>query len=230
MSNNPIAISTEKRTKLETACSESQTLLLGVTGGIASGKTTAANLLKEKGALIIDFDVLARKVVEPGKPAFEEIIEYFGKDVLQDNGQLDRKKISDIVFQDTEKRKRLEGYIHPRIMETFVQQVVDLSKGSQGRIIQAVVPLLIENSMQELFHKILLVYIPREKQIDRLMVRDSISKKSAKDILNAQMPIDEKREYADYIIHNDGDLDSTKKQVDVLWNELIDLRKSKRKN
>lgn len=230
MSNNPIAISSEERTKLETACSESQTLLLGVTGGIASGKTTVADLLEQKGAFIIDFDVLAREVVEPGKPAFKEIIEYYGKDVLQDNGRLDRKKISDIVFQDTEKRKKLEDYIHPRIMETFVQQVVDLAKGSQGRIIQAVVPLLIENSMQDLFHKILLVHIPKEKQIGRLMARDGISKKSAEEILNAQMPIDEKREYADYIIHNDGDLDSTKKQVDVLWNELIDLKKSKRKN
>jgi dephospho-CoA kinase len=218
-------ISPDDRMKLEALCTQYSILLLGVTGGIASGKSTVADMLQGKGAMLIDFDVLAREVVEPGEKAFHGILEYFGNTILQKDGRLDRKKISSIVFEDDEKRKALMDFIYPNIAEMFIKQVEALAKKSPGGIMQAVVPLLIEVSMQDLFHKIVLVYLPRAKQIGRLMARDTIDRKKAEAILNAQMPIDEKRKYADFIIDNNGDLDSTKNQVEALWEELRELKK-----
>ena len=195
-------------------------LLVGVTGGIASGKTTVANMLKDLGAPMIDFDVLARQVVEPGKPALKDIVAYFGKQVLSDDETLDRKKLSNIVFNDIEKRKKLESLTHPKIYELFVKQVNQISKKYPDPIIQAVIPLLIESGLKHLFHKTILVYIPAKCQIDRLAKRDKISKKEAANILKAQLPIDAKCEHADFIINNEGFIEATKQQVDVLWQTL----------
>lgn len=195
-------------------------LLIGVTGGIASGKTTVANMLSDLGAHAIDFDILARQVVEPGKPAWNDIVEYFGKQVLAKDDSLDRKKISKIVFNDFEKRKKLESFTHPRIHEAFIKQIDLIVEKNPGAIIQAVIPLLIELNLQYMFHKNILVYIPPEQQIERLSERDKISEKEAANILNAQLPIDEKLEYADFVIHNDASIHETKKQVEKLWHKL----------
>ena len=202
-------------------------LLLGVTGGIATGKTTVANMLQELGAPIIDFDVISHQLVEPGEPAFKEIVDFFGNQVLQENGQLDRKKLSDIVFGDMEKRKKLESFIHPRIREVVIRQVDEITRNDPEAIIQVVIPLLIETNMSHMFHKNLLVYTPREAQIDRLMERDSISREAAANILKAQMPIDEKVGYADYVINNEKALEETRKQVEKLWENLIQIRKKR---
>jgi dephospho-CoA kinase len=195
-------------------------LLLGVTGGIASGKTTVANMLEELGAPVIDFDVLARQVVEPRKPAWKEIVAYFGEQVLQKDKQLDRKKLSDIVFRDIEKRKKLESFTHPRIHEEFVKQLNEIVEKDPEAIIQVDVPLLIEQDLQYMFHKTLLVYLPEEKQIERLVERDGISKEEAASRLKAQLPIDEKLGYADFVIYNDKSLEQTRKQVEELWQTL----------
>lgn len=220
MNSNHSPIPSPYHTKLKEVCSNYRVLLLGLTGGIASGKSTVADLLEKKGAAMIDFDVLAREVVEPGKPAFRDILGYFGNKILQDDGRLDRKKLSKIVFQDPEKRKKLEGYTHPRIAEAFVEQVEAIAIKTPACIIQAVIPLLIETGRQGLFHRIAVVYAPKEKQIERLMTRDGISRKDAEKILDAQIPIDEKIRYADFIIYNDGPIDSTKKQIEALWRDL----------
>ena len=200
-------------------------LLLGVTGGIASGKTTVANMLRELGAPIIDFDLIARQVVEPGKPAWKEIVEYFGKQVLKKDNSLDRKKVSKIVFRDMEKRKKLEGFTHPRIHEEFVKQVNEIAKKDPNAIIQVAIPLLIELNLQYMFHKTLVVYIPQEKQIERLIERDGISEDEARNILKAQLPIDEKVGYADFVIYNEKSLEETKRQVEDLWRTLKRLQK-----
>ena len=202
-------------------------LLVGVTGGIASGKTTVANMLKDLGAPMIDFDVLARQVVEPGKPAWKDIVAYFGKQVLSDDQTLDRKKLSNIVFNDVEKRKKLESLTHPKIYELFVKQVNKISKKHPDAIIQAVIPLLIESGLQHLFHKTILVYIPAKCQIDRLAKRDKTSKKDAANILKAQLPIDEKRGHADFIINNEGLIDTTRQQVDALWQVLKKIQRKR---
>ncbi|MBL7225020.1 MAG: dephospho-CoA kinase [Desulfobacteraceae bacterium] len=213
--------------QLEAVRGKDNRLLLGVTGGIASGKTTAANMLKELGAPIIDFDVIARKVVEPGQPALDEIVEYFGKQVLQEDGTLDRKKVSDIVFRDFEKRKKLESFTHPRINGEFVKQVNEIAAKDPDAIIQVVIPLLIELNLQYIFHKVLVVYISQEEQVKRLAERDSISMEEAANILKAQLPIDEKTGYADFVIHNDKTLEETKKQVEDLWQTLKQIQKER---
>ena len=204
-------------------------LLVGVTGGIASGKSTVARMLEELGAPVIDFDALSRSVVEPGKPAWKDIVAYFGEQVLLEDKTLDRKKISEIVFRDPEKRKRLEGFTHPRIYEDFRRLVKEYTQEDPDVIIQVVVPLLIEANLQYLFHKLLLVYIPQEKQIERLMDRDKISREMAQNILTAQLPIDEKKGYADFIVDNSGSLEETKRQVGEVWQKLKKFQEERRK-
>jgi dephospho-CoA kinase len=204
-------------------------ILLGVTGGIASGKSTVARMLEELGVPIIDFDLLSRLVVEPGKPAWKDIVSYFGEQVLLPDKNLDRKKLSEIVFRDMEKRKKLEGFTHPRIHEEFVRRVGEFTAENPGAVIQVVVPLLIEANLQYLFHKLLLVYIPQEMQVQRLMDRDRISREMALSILKSQLPIEEKRSYADYIIDNSGPLEETRKQVLEVWQRLKDFQKGRAK-
>jgi dephospho-CoA kinase len=212
--------------QLEELRGNDQRILLGVTGGIASGKTTVARMLEELGAPIIDFDLLSRVVVEPGKPAWQEIVSFFGEQVLLPDKTLDRKRISEIVFRDAEKRKKLEGFTHPRIHQEFIRLVKEHTAKNPKVIMQVVIPLLIEANLQSLFHKLLLVYIPPEKQIQRLMERDEISREMAQSILAAQLPIDEKRAYADYIIDNSGTPADTERQVQKTWEKLKAFQES----
>jgi dephospho-CoA kinase len=203
-------------------------VLLGVTGGIASGKSTVARMLEELGAPIIDFDVLSRVVVEPEKPAWRDVVAFFGEQVLNEDRTLDRKKISEIVFRDAEKRKKLEGFTHPRIYEEFTKRVKEITQQDPQAIIQIVVPLLIEANLQHLFHKLLVVYVPEEVQIQRLMKRDLITRETALNILSAQMPIEEKKTYSDYCLDNSGTIEETKKQVLRVWEEIKEYEKSRK--
>ena len=202
-------------------------ILLGVTGGIASGKSTVARMLEELGAPIIDFDMLSRVVVEPGKPAWAEIVGYFGEQVLLPDKTLDRKKVSEIVFWDPEKRKKLEGFTHPRIHEEFTRLVKEYAARNPRIVIQVVIPLLIEANLQYLFHKLLLVYVPQETQIQRLMERDRIPRDMARSILAAQLPIEEKRAFADFIVDNSGSVEETRRQVERIWQELKDFKRNR---
>jgi dephospho-CoA kinase len=211
--------------ELKTIRGNDNRLLLGITGGIASGKTTVANVLKELGAQLIDYDVIARQVVEPGKPAWKEIVDYFGSRILLKDGNIDRKKLSKIVFQDFEKRKILEGLTHPRIHDQFIEELTDLAKKNPGAVIAVSIPLMIEQGLQYMFHKLLVVYVHPDKQVERLMARDKISEEEARNILRAQLPIDDKIGYADFVIYNGGTLEETKKQVDDLWQKLKGIQK-----
>ncbi len=198
-------------------------LLLGVTGGIASGKSTVANMLAKLGAATIDFDQLSRVVVEPDQPAWREIVAYFGQDILLPNRNIDRPKLSRIVFQDPEKRKKLESLVHPPIFAEFVKKLKELALNPENKIIQVIIPLLLEANLQNFFHKILLVYIPPEMQIERLMKRDQISREMAQKMLAAQWPIDKKRNYADFLVDNSGSLVETEEQVQKIWETLQKL-------
>jgi len=200
-------------------------LLLGVTGGIASGKTTVANMLADCGAPIIDFDLLSRLVVEPDKPAWKQIVAFFGEQVLLEDGHLDRKKLSDVVFKDMEKRKKLESFIHPQIHVEFLRQLDEITSQDPKAIIQVVVPLLLELNMQPMFHKLLVVYVPQEEQVRRLVTRDHITSEAAQNILAAQMPIEEKVGYADFVINNEGGLEETRAKVAELWETLQRVRR-----
>lgn len=213
----------------KTVKAKNNLLLLGVTGGIASGKTSVANMLKELGAPIIDFDVIARQVVEPGKPAWKQVVDYFGKQVLMEDDSLDRKKLSDIVFRDFEKRKKLEDFTHPPIYEEFFRQVNEIAEKEHDPVIQVVIPLLIELNLQYMFHKVLVVYIPQQLQVKRLAERDGISMEEATNILKAQLPIDDKLGFADFVIHNENSLEETRKKAEDLWQELKQLQKKRQK-
>ncbi len=198
-------------------------LLLGVTGGIASGKSTVANMLAKLGAATIDFDQLSRIVVEPNQPAWREIVAYFGQDIILPNRNIDRPKLSRIVFQDPEKRKKLERLVHPPIFAEFLKKLKELALNPENKIIQVITPLLLEANLQNFFHKILLVYIPPEMQIERLMKRDQISREMAQKMLAAQWPIDKKRNYADFVVDNSGSLVETEEQVQKIWETLQKL-------
>ncbi|MEW5722435.1 MAG: dephospho-CoA kinase [Thermodesulfobacteriota bacterium] len=199
-------------------------LLVAVTGGIASGKSVVAAMLEELGAPMIDFDVLARRVVEPGRPAYNDIVEFFGRQVLQEDGALDRKKLSGLVFSDLEKRKKLESFTHPRISLEFARRLEEITARDPEAVVQAVVPLLIEINLQYLFHKVVVVYVRPEVQVQRLVQRDGLTEAEAANILKAQLPIDEKVGYADFVINNEGTLAETRRQVETLWEELKKAR------
>ncbi len=205
-------------------------LVVGVTGGIATGKSTVSEMLKELGCPLIDFDEIARKVVEPGKPAWKQIVDYFGKDVLMEDGTLNRKKLSDIVFSDLEKRKMLERFTHPRIYEEFIRQINEIVKKDPDAIIQVAVPLLIELNHQYRFHKIIVVYTSKETQIKRLMKRDGITREQAENILRAQLPIEEKIGYADFVINNEGSIEETRKQVIEVWKKLKEIQQEMKRS
>lgn len=203
-------------------------LLLGVTGGVASGKSTVTRMIEELGALLIDMDHLARVVVEPEKPAWREILACFGKSILLEDGTLNRKKLAGIVFQDPEKRRLLEKLTHPRIYEEFERRVEEIAQTVQDPIIQAEVPLLFEVNLDARFHKVLVVYVPPDMQVGRLMQREGIGRAEAMRILNAQLPIDEKARRADYVIRNEGTLEETRAQVEEVWKRLKEAQGSRR--
>ncbi len=202
-------------------------LLLGVTGSIATGKSTVASMLEELGAPVIDFDILAREVVEPDQAAWKDIVDYFGKQILNEDRSIDRKKLSDIIFNDLEKRKKLESFTHPRIQELFVTRLIEITQKDPNAIVQVVIPLLIEINMQYLFHKLLVVYTPQEIQVKRLAKRDGISEAEALNILQSQISIDEKASYADYVIDNSKSIEDTQKQIKELWEKLKEEQKRK---
>jgi dephospho-CoA kinase len=200
-------------------------LLIGVTGSIATGKSTVAGMLEELGARTIDFDVLSRLVVEPDKPAWQDIVAYFGEQVLAADRSLDRAKLREIVFQDLEKKKKLESFQHPRIYEEFIKQVELYANEDQNVIIQAVVPLLIEVNMQSFFHNIIMVYASEAEQKKRLMRRDGASEEMAMNMIRSQLSADEKKGYCDLVIDNSGSLKQTRQQVEALWQKLKKIQK-----
>ncbi len=203
-------------------------LLLGITGGIATGKSVVAEMFRECGAFIIDSDLLSRKIVQPEEPAWKEIISYFGELVLLEDKSLNRKLLSEIVFSDPEKRKKLEEYTHPRIHEEMIREIQNYLLKDPEAIIAVIVPLLFEVRWDSLFHKTLLVYAPKEIQLQRLIARDKISRERALQIIHSQMPIEEKKQYADFIIDNSGNLEETRAQVEKIWKMLQEIQKELR--
>ena len=203
-------------------------LLIGVTGSIATGKSTVAAMLEELGARTIDFDVLSRVVVAPGKPAWKDIVAFFGEQVLREDQTLDRQKLREIVFKDLEKKKKLESFQHPRISEEFIELVKQYAGEDPNAIIQVVVPLLIEVNMHHLFHNILMVYASEDEQKKRLMNRDGSSEEMAMNMIKSQLSVEEKKGFCDLIIDNSGSLEETRKQVEKLWQKLKKIQRERK--
>lgn len=186
---------------------------IGLTGGIASGKSTVAALLVQHGAALIDLDRIAREVVLPGSPVLQQIAERFGSEVLQEDGSLNRKKLGEIVFHNETERQALNAITHPAIRKVMFARMDAYEKEDPKRLIVVDVPLLFESKMESLFEEIMVVYVPRSLQLKRLMERDGITEEQAEARLNAQLDIEEKRAHADVVIMNDKGLEETEQQV-----------------
>lgn len=199
---------------------------IGLTGGIACGKSTVSDMFVRRGAKLIDIDLIAREIVQPGKPAFEEIAGRFGNDILLPDGTLNRKKLAEIVFQNKECRLELERITHPLIRCEMSDRMAQYEQSFPDKLVVVDVPLLIESNLQSYFQQVVLVYIPRPLQKQRLMVRDQISAEQAEHRLNAQMPIEEKKKLADYVIDNSGSLEETERQVDRCYEWLANRQAS----
>lgn len=187
---------------------------IGLTGGIACGKSTVAQMLANAGSILIDADQIAREVVEPGRPALLEIIERFGDDILHEDGTLNRKKLGQTIFQDTAARTDLESILHPKIRKLMFSRMAQAEAEHPKRLVVLDIPLLYESGLQERFEAVMVVYVPKAIQILRLMERDAISQTAARQRLKAQMPIDEKKELADIVIDNSGTPERTMQQLD----------------
>lgn len=192
---------------------------IGLTGGIATGKSTVSRLLAERGAAIIDADVIAREIMEPGHPVLAAVSERFGPGVLHPDGTLNRKKLGEIVFSHPEERKALEALTHPAIRAEMKRRMEELEAADPHRLVVADIPLLYESGLDPLYERIMVVYVPREVQLTRLMLRDGLSKEAAEQWINAQMDIEIKKERADILIDNSGGLEETKRQIDDFWRD-----------
>ncbi|MCF6459651.1 dephospho-CoA kinase [Clostridium sp. Cult3] len=197
--------------------------IIGLTGGIATGKTTVTEMLINKGFKVIDADKIARQVVEVGSPAYEEIVTYFGESILNEDKTIDRKKLGDLIFKDETRRKKLNNIIHPYILETIKNRITEYKK--REKIIFIDVPLLIEEidkfrEYEIIFDEIWLVYADKTTQLNRLIRRDNIGEEEAIHRVRAQIPMEMKRAYATKIIDNRGDIKSLGKQLDYILREI----------
>lgn len=195
------------------------TLLVGLTGNIASGKSTVARLLSERGATIIDADVLSRRAVEPGSPAYDRIVERWGNDVVAPDGLLDRAALRNLVFPDHDELEELNRIVHPEVNRLRDRLVAD-AVGRGDRVVVCDIPLLFEKKMADEFNRIVLVDAPRPLRLERLMRERALDETEALDMIAAQMPAELKRARADYVIDNIGTLTDLEAKVAHVWTEL----------
>jgi dephospho-CoA kinase len=194
--------------------------LIGVTGGIATGKSTVDALLAAHGAAVIDADVLAREVVLPGEPALAEVAQRFGGEMLQADGTLDRARLGTLVFADADARRDLERITHPRITGLMHERIARALAGP-APLVAVDIPLLFENARESLFEGVLLVYAPRDVQVRRMRERNGLDADAALQRLAAQIPIDDKRDRATWIIDNSSGLEATSRAVDAWWEAVV---------
>jgi dephospho-CoA kinase len=192
---------------------------LGLTGGIASGKSTVSAMLAARGAKIVDADQVAREVVLPGEPALESIVSVFGQAVLNADGTLNRSELGRVVFGDRERLGQLESILHPAIRSRMWKQMDAYLEEDPDLLVVADIPLLFETGQASLYDGVMVVYIPRALQMERLMVRNALNAEQAKQRIDLQMDIEEKRRLADFIIDNSGTLEDTEGQIEQFWRD-----------
>jgi dephospho-CoA kinase len=193
--------------------------LVGLTGGIASGKSTVAKILQSLGAAIVNADDLAREVVEPGHEAWKEIVASFGANILQSDQTLDRQKLRALIFNQPEARKRLESIIHPRVRALAEERIRRYAAAGYPVVIYEV-PLLFEGNLQEWLRPVILVACGVETQTARLQKRDHLTAADAEKHIAAQMSLKDKRRLADYVIENNGSLEDLERQTRQILEEL----------
>jgi dephospho-CoA kinase len=185
-------------------------MIIGLTGGIAGGKTTVAGLFKEKGALVLDADKIAHRVIKPGRPAYKKIVRYFGPEILNKNRSVNRRRLAGIVFSSPRKLKKLNGFVHPEVIKIILAQV---KKWKKKRIIVIDAPLLIEAGLHKKVDKLVVITCSRPVQMKRLLKEKGLSKKEAGLRISSQMPLKDKIKLADELI--DGELSLNKLRVEV---------------
>lgn len=196
-------------------------LLAGLTGGIATGKSTVAAMFRALGAVVIDADVLAREVVEPGEPALAAIAKEFGPGVLQPDGRLDRKALGAIVFADPDRRRRLEALTHPPIRDRFVRRLAELTDQGFRGVALFDAPVMIESGNYKTMDRLVVVITDEATQLARLMARDGCSREDALRRIRSQMPLADKARLADHVIDNSGDRAATEAQVRRVYEALL---------
>lgn len=194
--------------------------IIGLTGGIASGKSSVSKMLSDLGAAIIDADVIARDVVQPGQKVFQKIIEEFGDNILKADGTIDRKKLGYLVFNDRDKLNMLNSITHPEIIRIIEERVEDIRTEGKYDVIVIDAPLLLESGMKTMVDEVWLVFADMDTQLKRLMLRDRLDIDTARDRIMSQMPMEEKIKLSHRIIDNSKDLEHTKKQVLMLWYDI----------
>jgi len=193
-------------------------MIIGITGGIASGKTTVSNTLQGLGATVIDADIIAHQVLEKGEKGWEKVINVFGKKILKDNGQINRNYLGNIVFNDREKLNILEDITHPLIIKKIKEEIQrSLANKTNGKPIFLDAPLLYETGLDRLVDEVWVIYIDREKQIKRVQQRDNLTREQAKKRIDAQLSLDRKKDMADIAIYNVDKIDNLKRKIKNLW-------------
>jgi dephospho-CoA kinase len=196
--------------------------LVGLTGGIASGKSLVSSMFRSLGATVLSADDAAREVVVPGSEAFQEIVQAFGPEMARPDGTLDRKRLGDLIFRDASARARLNAITHPRIHRILKTQVDRLRGTSSPAVVIVEIPLLLDTASRSYLSLdgVIVVSVDKQTQIARLMSRERLSREAAEARLNAQRPLAEKVAEADWIIDNSGSIEQTRQQVEALWNGL----------
>jgi len=193
-------------------------LLVGLTGGIGTGKSTVARMLEKRGAVVFDADVLARQAVAPGTPGFDEVVERFGPNVLAPGGGLDREALASIVFADPAARRDLEGIVHPEVRRMFAEGCEEYK--DSDRVVVFSAPLLVETGMHTAFDLLIVVSAPVATQIERLMRDRGMPERDVQARIAAQLPLEAKAEVADVLVDNEGTLEDLEGQVDRVWRDL----------
>jgi dephospho-CoA kinase len=197
-------------------------LIVGLTGGIATGKSTVSAIFKKAGAIIIDADLIARQVVDPGLPAWRSIKTIFGDRVIGPDGVVNRPLLGEMVFNDRQLRKQLEGIIHPQVRIRIDHEVERLRRSDSHAVVIQDIPLLFETGMTDGLSEIIVVYTTIEVQLNRLMKRDGLAVDVARNRINAQMPMAEKQRRATMVIDNSGDLSATQLQTLKIYENLTE--------
>jgi len=197
--------------------------VIGITGGIATGVSTVAEMFCERGAVGIEADRVAREVVAPNTEAYNKIVEVFGKQVVGRDGTIDRKKLAEVIFRDPAARRRLNAITHPEIRRRIQEEVEGLRSTNPNAIVVIDLPLLLDTTGPEAYELdgVIVVSAGREQQIERLKRRDNLSQAAAEQRLAAQRPVVEKEAEADWVIDNSGPVEETRRQVELLWQELF---------
>lgn len=198
-------------------------LVIGLTGGIASGKSTISAMFTDLGITVIDADIEARLAVEPGEKAYNDIVSHFGTEILEENGMINRPKLGEIIFNNTEKRLLLNSIVHPAVRERMAQKRAKAEEANENAVVLDI-PLLFESKLTGLVEKIIVVYVDEQTQLERLMKRNAFSEEEASSRIKSQMPLKDKVSLTDAVIDNSGSIEQSRQQLLDILSEWEILR------